>query len=238
LLPPTLGEHVEQNVSLATSSDARLRRPVRVTVLRRADVCAMEPGPAPRKHAPPQAVYPRRLMGVWGFYRATWSIPGRIFGAAAVRLTPQKLVSVRLTQRKSNRHQFPIPNSRPPSGKDLLGGDPADLLPVDHDRYLVAPVIHSRRLISTRGDRTGIRLDHTVNQVDDPVPRNPAPRVGGQLLTPVRGQARIGDLHDQADLVGTRVAALVVLPGASRKRDVGFGFIEISDANGERGPES
>ena len=25
LLPPTLGEHVEQNVSLATSSDARLR---------------------------------------------------------------------------------------------------------------------------------------------------------------------------------------------------------------------
>ena len=33
LLPPTLGEHVEQNVSLATSSDARLRRPVRVTVL-------------------------------------------------------------------------------------------------------------------------------------------------------------------------------------------------------------
>ena len=26
----------------------------------------MELGPAPRKHAPPQAVYPRRLMGVWG----------------------------------------------------------------------------------------------------------------------------------------------------------------------------
>ena len=66
LLPPTLGEHVEQNVSLATSPDAHLRRPVRVTALRRADVCAMEPGPAPRKHAPPQAVYPRRLMGVWG----------------------------------------------------------------------------------------------------------------------------------------------------------------------------
>src|SRR5271165_3937393 len=38
-------------------------------------------GPAPRKHAPPQAVYPRRLMGVWGFYRATRPIPGRIFGA-------------------------------------------------------------------------------------------------------------------------------------------------------------
>ena len=88
IVAPTLGEHVEQNVSLATSSDARLRRPVRVTVLRCADVCAMEPDPAPRKHAPPQAVYPRRLMGVWGFYRATWSIPGRIFGAEGPQFTP------------------------------------------------------------------------------------------------------------------------------------------------------
>src|SRR5208337_4168777 len=64
-----------------------------------------------------------------------------------------------------------------PSGKDLPGGDPADLLTVDHDRHLVARVIHSRSLISTRSDRTGVRLDHIVNQVDDPVPRNPAPRV-------------------------------------------------------------
>ena len=38
-------------------------------------------GPAPRKHAPPQAVCPRRLLGVWGDYRATRPIPGRIFGA-------------------------------------------------------------------------------------------------------------------------------------------------------------
>ena len=84
LLPPTLGEHVEQNVSLATSSGTRfLLRLVCATVLRRATVCAIVTGPAPRKHAPPQAVYPRRLMGVWGYYRATWSIPGRIFGAEA-----------------------------------------------------------------------------------------------------------------------------------------------------------
>ncbi len=83
LLPPTLGEHVEQNVSLATSSGTRfLLRLVCATVLRRATVCAIVTGPAPRKHAPPQAVYPRRLMGVWGFYRAAWPIPGRIFGAA------------------------------------------------------------------------------------------------------------------------------------------------------------
>ena len=41
-----------------------------MTVLRCADVCAMELGPAPRKHAPPQAVYPQRLMGAWGGCRA------------------------------------------------------------------------------------------------------------------------------------------------------------------------
>ena len=89
LLPPNLGEHMEQNVSLAMSSDARLRRPVRVTALRRADVCAFEPGPAPRKHAPPpKTVYPRCPMGVRRGYRATRPIPGRIFGA--VLLLPKK----------------------------------------------------------------------------------------------------------------------------------------------------
>jgi len=54
-----------------------------VTALRRADVCAFEPGPAPRKHAPPKAVHPRRPMGVWGCCRAIRPIPGRIFGAEA-----------------------------------------------------------------------------------------------------------------------------------------------------------
>ncbi len=33
------------------------------------DVCAFEPGPAPRQHAPPKAVHPRRPMGVWGCCR-------------------------------------------------------------------------------------------------------------------------------------------------------------------------
>src|SRR5208337_3678326 len=102
LLPPTLGEHVEQNVSLATSSDARLRQPVRVTVLRRADVCAMELGPAPRKHAPPQAVYPRRLMGVWrvvalpGQFPAGFSEQQFIFSGKNDELTPDFLPHARL----------------------------------------------------------------------------------------------------------------------------------------------
>src|SRR5271157_540358 len=81
LLPPTLGEHVEQNVSLATSADARLRRPVRVTAY---GSPMSVPSKRVRHHGstlPPKAVYPRRLMEVWGVYRATRPIPGRIFGA-------------------------------------------------------------------------------------------------------------------------------------------------------------
>ena len=107
LLPPTLGEHVEQNVSLATSSGTRfLLRLVCATVLRRATVCAIVTGPAPRKHAPPQAVYPRRLMGVWGGCCATRPIPGRIFGAAAHHSCPKKSgVSSSFLPEKMHRHR-------------------------------------------------------------------------------------------------------------------------------------
>jgi len=57
LLVPVLfsahvGEHVERNVSLATSADARLRRPVSLTALRHTDGFALEPGPASWKHVP------------------------------------------------------------------------------------------------------------------------------------------------------------------------------------------
>jgi len=52
LFSANVGEHVERNVSLATSADARLRRPVGLTALPRADVFAFEPGLASWKHAP------------------------------------------------------------------------------------------------------------------------------------------------------------------------------------------
>ncbi len=43
-----------------TSSDAGLRRPVRVKALRRADVFAFEPGPASRQHGPTPERCPRQ----------------------------------------------------------------------------------------------------------------------------------------------------------------------------------
>ncbi len=55
-----VGEHVERNVSLATSAEAPLRRPVGLTVLRRADVFAFEPGPPSWKHAPTPERCPRQ----------------------------------------------------------------------------------------------------------------------------------------------------------------------------------
>ena len=55
-----VGEHVERNVSLATFADARLRRPVGLTALRRTDVFAFEPGTASWKHAPTPERCPRQ----------------------------------------------------------------------------------------------------------------------------------------------------------------------------------
>ena len=95
LLPPTLGEHVGQNVSLATSSDARLRRPVRVSGLQSGTSVSMgDPGPAPRKHAPASSVPRARSWGSGGFYCATRPILGRIFGAA-VQFAPRPVSGTR-----------------------------------------------------------------------------------------------------------------------------------------------
>ena len=58
LLPPTHGEHVEQNVCLATSPDATPPVVWRCWSLRRAEVCAIISGFGTTEHAPPQAVYP------------------------------------------------------------------------------------------------------------------------------------------------------------------------------------
>ena len=87
--PPTLGEHVEQNVSLATSSDARLRRPVRVTYYGRRCLCHGT-GPAPRKTRPPASSVPPAPHGGLGVYIATRPIPGRIFGAAVHHSCPKR----------------------------------------------------------------------------------------------------------------------------------------------------
>ncbi len=43
---------------LTTSSVPDLQRPLGLRVNRRADVCAIIPGPAPRKHAPHERIYP------------------------------------------------------------------------------------------------------------------------------------------------------------------------------------
>ena len=81
LMPPTLDGERGAECSLATSSDARHqgdRYRVDGTTAT-ADVHTMEPGLAPRKHAPPRAVVPPCLTGVWraiarpGQFRAGFS---------------------------------------------------------------------------------------------------------------------------------------------------------------------
>ena len=107
LLPPTLGEHVEQNVSLAMSSGTRfLLRLVCATVLRRATVCAIVTGPAPREHAPPQAVYPRRLMGSGGVVVPRGPSPAAFFEQQLIILARRNPVSAHHScPKKTHRHR-------------------------------------------------------------------------------------------------------------------------------------
>src|SRR5271157_617299 len=85
-----------------TSSDAGLRRPVRVTALRLADVFAFEPGPASRKHGPTPERCPRQeplgrngptaftlCHRANGLFRARFALPREWIQAREVEMTVQ-----------------------------------------------------------------------------------------------------------------------------------------------------
>src|SRR5271157_4688709 len=85
-----------------TSSDAGLRRPVRVMALRRADVFAFEPGPASRKHGPAPERCPRQeplgrngppaftlCHRVSGPCRAPFALPSQWIQGREVEMTVQ-----------------------------------------------------------------------------------------------------------------------------------------------------
>src|SRR5271157_5492454 len=90
------------SVLARTSSDAGLRRPVRVTALRRADVFAFEPGPASRKHGPTPERCPRQeplgrngppaftlCHRASGPFRAPFALPSQWIQGREVEMTVQ-----------------------------------------------------------------------------------------------------------------------------------------------------
>src|SRR5271157_1891234 len=85
-----------------TSSDAGLRRPVRVKSLRRADVFAFEPGPPSRKHGPTPERCPRQeplgrngpssftlCHRASGPFRAPFALPSQWIQGREVEMTVQ-----------------------------------------------------------------------------------------------------------------------------------------------------
>jgi len=85
-----------------TSSDAGLRRPVRVKALRRADVFAFEPGPASRQHGPTPERCPRQeplgrngphaftlCHRASGPFRAPFALPSQWIQGREVEMTLQ-----------------------------------------------------------------------------------------------------------------------------------------------------
>ena len=76
-----------------------------------------------------------------------------------------------------------------------------------------------------------VNLDLAVNQVDDPVDRDPSVGIGKQFLGPIPGQAALGNLDDEGDV--TRAGMMVRVGGvcASDHGDIGLRLIIVWNAN-------
>jgi hypothetical protein len=68
--------------------------------------------------------------------------------------------------------------------------------------------------IST-ADRIGVDFDAAVDQVDDPVGRDAATAISGELLPAIPGEAAPRDLHDEGDVPGVGMPGLVAVIVAS-----------------------
>ena len=96
-------------------------------------------------------------------------------------------------------------------------------VPVDHDRYGLPLREDFGRTVAGRA-RVGVDLDLAIDQVDDPVDRDPGGPVdlGGQRA--VIRQAGVGDLDDQGDFVRPGVVILVIADRPPDDAAIGLGF--------------
>src|SRR5579883_1495660 len=97
------------------------------------------------------------------------------------------------------------------SGEELVHRDLADRLAIDHNRHLLAGPVVGTRGVSGR-TRVGVDLDLAVDQVDDPVDRDPRrPRELGAVC-PIVHQAGVGDLGNHRDIARAGMVTPVI-PG-------------------------
>jgi hypothetical protein len=84
----------------------------------------------------------------------------------------------------------------PASDQNVRYGDLPDFNPIDHHRNIeTGSEINAIRI--TVQSRSCVHLDLTIDQIDNPVDRDAAPRISCQLLTPISVERRLGDFDQE-----------------------------------------
>ena len=91
-------------------------------------------------------------------------------------------------------------------GQQLNNRDLAEGGAVDHDRYILAWCVDLAGAIPV-GLRSLIDLDLAVDEVHNPVDRNPAAGVRVELLGPVENEALLRDLDDERNVAPSGCSA-------------------------------
>src|SRR5690242_10431840 len=97
-----------------------------------------------------------------------------------------------------------------PSGQEVGDGDSADLDAVDDQRHIL-PGLEDFAQAVLASPGVGVDLNLAVDQVDDPVHRDPAAGVGHLLLASVAVEGALRDLDEQTDVPGTGQSYEVVI---------------------------
>ena len=79
------------------------------------------------------------------------------------------------------------------------------------------------------GAGVGVDLDLAVGQVDNPVDGDRGPGIGPELLTPIDGEGRPGDLDQECHVGGPGLPVHEIVIGTPEDRDVRLRLVVLGD---------
>jgi tetratricopeptide (TPR) repeat protein len=114
--------------------------------------------------------------------------------------------------------------------QDVVHGNLAQRLASDHDGHGLPLRVNLARTVTLRS-RVGKDLDLAMDQVDDPVDRDPTAGVSHPLLAPVLIEGSEGHLGQESHVLGARDPVRVILGGPPDDRDVRLRLVIVGDAD-------
>ena len=102
----------------------------------------------------------------------------------------------------------------------------AQLLPADHDGHFIVRGVDRDLAVAgfLPAPRLGEHFDGASVHIEDPVLRDRFAGVERQLDAAIEFERRVGHLNQEENIVGTRVAFVVILNGSRRENRIGLRF--------------